>query len=61
MAKGYQVWEAETLALATLGELMRRKGGPVAMAWEFEASDELGTAIRLAKEVFGPEIEQKLA
>lgn len=59
MAKGYQAWEADTLALATLGELMSRKGGPVAMAEEVEAADDLSKAIRLVKEVFGLEVERE--
>ena len=61
VAKGYRAWEADTLALATLGELMQRKGGPVALTEEVEVSDELGKAIRLVQEVFGPEIEREPA
>lgn len=54
--QGFQPAEAENLALATLGTLMRRKGGPVAWV-EDEAgqTDELGRVIDLVIEVFGPE------
>lgn len=54
--KGFQSAEAENLALATLGTLMRRKGGPVAWAEEDAGqTDELRRAVDLVREVFGPE------
>ncbi len=59
-AQGFQPAEAENLALATLGALMRRKGGSVAWVEEEAGhTDELGRAVDLVREVFGPETMQE--
>jgi hypothetical protein len=55
--RSFREAEVEGMALAALGELMRRKGGFVAMAKGGEAEGQLTQGVNLVKEVFGPEVE----
>lgn len=57
--RGFRETDTEALALAALGELMRRKGGPVALAERVGTADELAKAVKLVRAVFGPEVERE--
>lgn len=58
-SRGLREAEIEAMALAALGELMRRKSGFVAMAGEVGPEKELAQAVNLARQVFGLEAEEK--
>lgn len=57
--RGFREAEIEAMALPALGELMRRKGGFVAMAGEVGPEKELAQAVNLARQIFGLEAEEE--